>query len=102
MPTDEMFVGDIGTEIHVIVEDNGAPVDISSASPKQIIIRKPDGTKLTKNGVFETDGTDGDMYYKTVAGDVNIAGMWERQAYVKLGSDEYYSSVIRWPCHEAL
>ena len=60
MAENEIRVGDIGTKFQVTVKDGASVVDISSAtSTKQIILKKPDGTTLTKSATFSSDGTDG-------------------------------------------
>lgn len=84
-----IFVGDIGTVLRVQAVQDGAAVDISSAnaSNKRIFyITKPDddATEITRNPVFFTDGTDGYAQYVTVAGDLDIAGLWELQFWVQL------------------
>ena len=85
--TEPAHVNDIGTIFRVTVYDatstGGSTVaDISTASTKQIVFSRPDGTTLTKTAVFTTDGEDGDIEYVSVDGDLNMAGTWHLQAYV--------------------
>lgn len=84
MSADEIHVGDIGTVLRATVKDGSNAVDISGATTKQIILRRPDGTTLEKNADFTSDGTDGRMEYSTVSGDLNQAGSWMLQGYVVL------------------
>lgn len=73
------------------VEDN-EPVDLSSVSAKQIKIWKPGGTLITGTASFETDGTDGQIYYPTVAGDLDEEGWYTFRAYVTDGAFIGHSS----------
>lgn len=88
----QVHVGDIGTQLILTVKDDGAVVDISSASSLVIIIRKPDGVSYEKSGTLLNDGTDGQMYYTSVDGDFNTAGNYKLQAKVVLSGATYYSS----------
>ena len=85
--TEPAHVNDIGTTFRVTVYDatstgGSAIANISAASTKQMIFSRPDGTTFTKTAVFTTDGSDGDIEYVSVDGDLNIAGTWHLQAYV--------------------
>ena len=95
----EIHEGDIGTKLLITVTDDGSVVDISSASSLSIYIKKPDGTILTRTGVLETDGTDGKMYYITVAGDLDKAGNYKIQGRVVLASGSYYTSTATFKVH---
>jgi hypothetical protein len=74
MPANEIHVNDIGTRFMLTVKDGSTAVDISGASTKQITIKKPSGTSITVVTAFDSDGTDGKMYYNTVADDLDEAG----------------------------
>ena len=102
MSANEIHVGDIGTVLTVTVKDDTAVVDISSATTKQIILRKPSGTNLEKTGVFVTDGSDGQMKYTTVSGDLSEAGDWSVQAKVVLTSGTWFSDVSTFTVHPNL
>jgi hypothetical protein len=87
---------DFGTVFTLTVKDEaGNTVDVSSASgatDKQVIFKKPsDGEILTKNASFVTDGTNGQVSYTTVSGDIDEAGHWEMQAKVVLTSGTFKS-----------
>ena len=90
--TEEIHVGDIGTLITLAITDAGTAVDLSSATTKQIIFLKPDRTKLTKSAEFSTDGTNGQLKYTTVSGDLDLAGFWQVQAHVIMPTGEWRSS----------
>jgi hypothetical protein len=93
MTINEIRVGDIGTNIELTVKDEtNTVVDISTATTKQLIFRKPNGTLLTKNATFTTDGTDGKIYITTVAGDLDQVGVWYTQAYIEITPYQWHSS----------
>lgn len=91
--------GDIGTKLLLTIKDDGSIVDISSASSLSIFIKRPDGTILTRSGTLETDGTDGQMYYIVVVGDLNEAGGYKIQAQVSLSSGDFYSTTATFKVH---
>jgi hypothetical protein len=64
----EIHLGDIGTVFEVTLKDCDVIVDISTATEMYIIFQKPDGTKLTFDAEFTTDGEDGKLQYVTVDG----------------------------------
>jgi len=64
---------------------------------KQLILGPPAGSAKTYDASFFTDGTDGQLEYVTVAGDIDVAGLWSIQAYwIDTGSasEERRSSVV--------
>lgn len=82
----EIHVGDT-TVFRVSVKDeDGAIIDTSAASTKQIWFRKPDGSVLTKTAAHYTDGSDGIMQYTATTSDLDAAGKWRIQGYVVIGS----------------
>lgn len=91
--------GDIGTKLLITVKDDGEVVDISSASSLSIFIKRPDGVMLTRTGVLETDGTDGQMYYITVANDLNDAGVYKIQGLINFISGNFYTSTATFKVH---
>ena len=95
----QIHVGDIGTTLVGTVLDDGAVVDISSASSMQMIIKRPDQTTMTKTASNYTDGTDGKMKYVTVTDDIDQVGNWKIQGKVVIGSATYYSSVSTFKVH---
>jgi hypothetical protein len=93
MAANEIHVGDIGTVITVTLKDDTTAVDISGATTKTIYLSKPDGTVLAKGATFTSDGTNGKMYYATLAGDLDQPGHWQIQAKVVLATGTWYSDV---------
>lgn len=73
--------GAIGAVLTITVVENNAPLPLSTATTKQILITQPDGTVLTKTATFFTDGDDGVLTYTTVDGDL-VEGTSSMRAYV--------------------
>lgn len=82
MPANPINVGDVVTFRVTVTDQDGSAVDVSGASTKQIKLRKPSGTVLTKTASFTTDGSDGKIEYQTANTDLDVAGVWGIQAYV--------------------
>ena len=103
MSANEIHVGDIGTVFELTIMDGPSVVDISLATLANcIILKAPDDGKLTKTGVFVTDGTDGKVKYTTVANDLDEAGSWSIQAKIVLGTLQWYSSIENFNVHSNL
>ena len=100
MPS-EVHLNDIGTRFKVTVNDDGVPVDLSSASALQISFRKPDDTIIDRTGSTLGDGssTSGVMYYDSVAGDLDAAGNYKLQGKVTLSAGTYYTDIHTFKVH---
>lgn len=93
----DAHVGDVGTVIQVTLQGNdsncvASALDISAATTLEIRLKKPDGSVLTKNASFVTDGSDGKINYTTIAGDLDQAGVWKVEAYVVIAGNSWTSS----------
>ena len=104
---EQAHVNDIGTIFRVTVYDTtsagGTTVaDISGATTKKFTFKSPDGTTFEKTAVFTSDGTDGNIQYLSVDGDLNVAGTWNLQAYVATGAGTWSTSVGTFKVHENL
>ena len=99
----EMRKNDIGTEIRVCIEDcDGDAVDISAATTKQIIFKKPSGSLLTKDANFLTDGSDGKLSYVSRDGDLDEIGTWKIQASITIGANIWKSTFKSFKVHRNL
>ncbi len=79
-------VGSVGYVIEtVFINESGTAINISTASTKQIRIRRPDGTLLTKTASFTGTGSDGKIQCTTIAGDLNVAGTYVAEGYAVWG-----------------
>lgn len=92
---EEIHEGDIGTTLKAIMRNGASIVDISSATTKNIKLKKPSGAVITKAGSFTTDGTDGQLEYVTISGDLDESSLtiqWEIQAHIITPTGEWHSS----------
>lgn len=90
----EVQKNDIGTIFRgTIVDQDDGVVDISTATTKEILFRKPGGQILTKIASFTTDGTDGKLQYQSISGDLDTIGVWSIQAHVILDTGEWKSKI---------
>lgn len=89
-----IHVGDVGTIIRLTIteSDGTTAVDVSTATVKKFYFAKPSGEKLAVTAEFNTTGVDGKLKYTTIAGDIDVAGVWQVQAYVEIGTAKYYST----------
>ena len=94
MSVKELRVGDIGTEFVAAIRDqDGAIINISASLVRRFLFRKPDGTSMIKTAVFTTDGTDGLVEYVTIADDVDQAGEWGWQAFIRMAAGEWRTNI---------
>lgn len=92
-----IHINDIGTKFEVTIKDNELIVDISDATTKEIIFKKPDDSVLTKPASFTTDGIDGKMEYSVVSGDLNVSGLWKLQVRIVTPSGEWKTDITDFP-----
>jgi len=109
--TQEIHEGDIGTKMLVTIKEvlsSGiAVVDVSAAvgaGTKVLIFKKHDGTRVETEASFETDGTDGQIYY--ISQDANffnsVGPEWYVQGKVILGAATHKSSIGKFEVFENL
>lgn len=89
-----VHLNDIGTVFRLTVTDGGVIVDLSTTTVKELIFQKPDGTLVTQPATFTTDGTDGQIEYKSISGDIDQVGRWKLQAHVVFGAANDFRSQI--------
>ncbi len=92
MAHDELHVGDNSTIIVTLTEDQVA-TDVSAATIITFLFQKPDKTKLTRTGAFNTDGTDGKVRYRFLTADLDVAGPWKVQVQITEGANVFNSAV---------
>lgn len=86
-PPDGAQVGDVGVKIIVqVLDQEGEIIDIGGATGLKIKLQKPDGTSADKTAVLLSDGSDGKMYYASVSGDLDQAGLFLVQGKITLGA----------------
>lgn len=82
-----IFVGDVGTEF---ILDCG--VDISTATVRKIIVRKPiTGERVEWSAVAE--GTTS-IKYTTILGDISSAGIMTLQSYIEMPAWKGYGNKV--------
>ena len=88
-----IHLGDVGTifELTIVENDGVTAVDVSAATVKKIYFMDAAGVKKNAAAVFTTDGSDGKIRYKSVAGFINSLGMWSMQGYVEIVDFKGYS-----------
>ncbi len=89
----KIYVGDIGT---VITLDCGQ--DISAATARAILVRKPDGT--TTSWAAAPSGTNF-ISYTTLAGTLDQSGVWKLQSHITLPSGARKGETANLPVYEA-
>ena len=71
---------DYGTRFELTITDqDGAAVDISSATTKALIFESPGETVSSKAATFTTNGTDGKIYWDATEGFLDTIGRWKLQ-----------------------
>lgn len=95
----EIHVNDIGTKFLATIKDDGVVVDISSAISITMVFKKPDDEVVNRVGTFETNGEDGQVFYTTIAGDLDEAGQYKLQAKVVLPTGTYYTDIYSFQVH---
>ena len=94
---------DIGTILRLTINDDGSPVDVSSAvTTKNILLKKPSGSVVTKAASFTTDGTDGQIQYVTLISEIDEVGVWQAQAHVVITAGTFRSTIERFTVQDYL
>lgn len=90
-----VHLNDVGTVFELtVIDQDDVVVNISAATTREIVFQKPDGTTVTKTAVVVTDGTDGKMKYISLAGDLDVPGLWHAQAIVTIGTGTWRSTQL--------
>ena len=95
-------VGATNLLITLELKEGYAPLNISLATVKNIIIEKPDDTLIISSGSFITDGSDGLLYYRTNGSDINLAGVYNVQAYLVMPDFTGYSTPVSFTAYANL
>ena len=98
----EIHQNDIGTRFLITVKDDGELVNISGVGGStihQISFRKPSDTVVNRNATLQDFGISGVMFYDSIAGDLDEAGLYKLQAKVVLPSGTYYTDIYSFKVH---
>ena len=90
---EEIHVGDVGTQFVATIKEDDVAVNISTATIKGYIFKKPSGEKVTKSATFVTNGSDGKLTYTTESNLLDEVGYWSVQAVITTPSGSWSSSV---------
>jgi hypothetical protein len=82
----KVYQGDTGTRITL---DCGT--DISTATSRQILARKPDGTSAT--WAASASGTTS-LFFDTLSNTLDMPGVWNLQARVSIGSGVWLGETV--------
>jgi len=98
----EIHQNDIGTRFLITVKDDGELVNISGVGGStihQISFRKPSDTVVNRNATLQDFGISGVMFYDSIAGDLDEAGLYKLQAKVVVPSGTYYTDIHSFKVH---
>jgi hypothetical protein len=97
----ELHVNDFGTVLtFTFLDESNEVVPLAGLTSREIIFKKPDGTRLSKTPSLTTDGSDGKVYYTLASGDFDVKGMWQVQGRAANASSNYYSDVLTFKVFE--
>lgn len=102
MSANEIRKNDYGTVFIGTISDDSGIISLVTAVTKQIILLKPDGTNVTADASFYTDGTDGKLTYTTQAGDINMCGKWRIQWYVTFADGSWKTDIKTFKVYDNL
>lgn len=88
----EIYVGDVGTEVKIQIRDkNKVPLDVSGSLARKILLVKPDGVVVSK--IAQVSAGDGVGFIKYVldVGDIDMEGVWEIQGWVQIGIGQWHT-----------
>lgn len=86
--------GDTGVLIDILVTDYDEEIiDVSSATAKVVLFKKPSGRVASRTLDFLTDGIDGRLKYTTVANDLDECGVWMIQVSITMPSSSWRTEV---------
>lgn len=92
---DDIQYGTIGAKFKLTIRDPaGDIVNVSAATTKVLVVTPPDKVKRTYTLSFETDGTDGVVYYTTTSGVLNQTGIWRYHAIITMSGGQEFPSDI--------
>jgi len=94
MSANEVHLSDIGTRFILTIKDGTTAVDISDATVKNFLFKSKKSATFTRAASFVTDGTNGQLQYTTVAGDLSETGAWQLQAYVETPAGKWHSDLL--------
>lgn len=74
--------GAVGLRLVCVLQEGSTDLDISAATTLEICLRAPSGADKTLTATFVNTGTDGKIYFDTLAGTLDELGKWKVSARV--------------------
>lgn len=94
---------DLGTLLVATFQDvDGTVIDVSDATTRQILVRKPSGEVETLTASFTTDGTDGKIQATGAATTFDEFGLYEIQARIAGTGFAHSSRSVGFGVHRVL
>ena len=96
---------DVGTRFEITIKDDGNIVNISGVeggSVHQLSFRKPSDTVIDRTATLKDHGISGVMFYDTVAGDLDEAGIYKLQAKVIIPSGTFFTDIYTFKVYNNL
>ncbi len=94
MDIEKISLRDLGTDFVATILEGSAVVDLSTATVLQIEFTSPGGKVTTKTASLVTDGTDGEIHYRRLAGDIDRKGIWSYIGVAAFTDNDVYHSVV--------
>ena len=79
---------------HLVDDSTGKDIDISLATLLEIVLRRPNGSKIVRVGTLVSGGKTG-RFQIILNGDFDIHGFWRREGHVETPTLTETSSSVR-------
>lgn len=105
-----VHLGDVGFVVELTVEEDGAAVNISTATSLKVWLRPPRGAVIEKTGTLISSGTTGKFGYTFVSGDLpindearhNYIGTWTAEGTFTLGAWSGTTTAVQFRVEDVL
>jgi len=100
--SDQIHKNDVGTEFVCTFKDNDVILPIDTATTRELIFKKPDGSILTKTPTLLTDGADGIAVYKSIVDDLDVVGRWSLQGRLVFATGTWHTTIAEFVVYDNL
>ena len=94
----KVYIGDVGTVFDFDSDPNATGVDLTGYTLK-VRFKKPSGDIVEKSGALKPASTTV-VRYTTTTNDIDVAGTWEVQIKVTLGTNIWYGETSSFEVYE--
>lgn len=102
-PVEDRQLGDTGTAlVATLLDASGDPIDIADADVLEMLLMPPDGVVRVVEAELAGDGSDGQLHYVPVDGDLDQPGRWQYQGHVVHADFERHTAVKGFTVHDNL